>query len=67
MFKPSIDQIEDVLNMVAHECPKKMYGELSEFQCDCQDVDRCYDCWYNAVSKYQIEESLKSMNDEEEN
>lgn len=67
MFKPSIDQMEDFLNMVAYECPKRLYGELSEFQCDCEDVSNCYNCWYNTVYRYQVEQSLKSMNDEEDN
>lgn len=67
MFKPDLDQLEDVLNMVAYECPEEMYGELSEFQCDCHDVSNCYNCWYNTIYRYQVEQSLKSMNDEEDN
>ena len=53
--------------MVAYECPDEIYGELAEFQCDCHDVNTCYDCWYNTVYRYQVEQSLKSMNDEEDN
>lgn len=67
MFKPNLDQLEDFLELIDFECPEEVYGELANFQSDCHSVDRCYDCWYNAVHKYQVEQSLKSMNDEEDN
>lgn len=63
MFKPNLDQLEDFLELIAYECPKEVYGELAEFQPDCDDCTSCYECWFAAVSEYQIEESLKSMND----
>ena len=67
MFKPNLDQLEDFLQLIAYECPEDVYGELANFQLDCHSANNCYDCWFAAVSKYQIEESLKSMNDEEDN
>ena len=67
MFKPNLEQVEDFLELIAYECPEDVYGELAKFQPDCHDVKSCYDCWYNTVYRYQVEESLKSMNDEEDN
>lgn len=67
MFKPSIDQIEDFLEMVNFSCPEEVHKKLAKFQPSCHDVDTCYDCWDTTVTRYQIEESLKSMNDEEDN
>ena len=64
MKKLSIDQIEDFLFMVDLKCPKDMYEELSEFQCGCEKMDNCFDCWYRTVTTYQNEQFLKSMNDE---
>lgn len=66
MFKPDLNQLEDFLELIDLECPKDVYGELAKFQPDCDDCTNCYECWYTAVRKYQIEESLKSMNDEED-
>lgn len=63
MFKPNLDQLEDFLELISYECPEEVYGELAEFQPDCDGCTSCYECWFAAVSKYQIEESLKSMND----
>lgn len=67
MFKPNLDQLEDFLELIAYECPADIYEELANFQLDCDRCTSCYECWFAAVSKYQIEESLKSMNDEEDN
>ena len=67
MFKPSIDQLEDFLELVAYECPEEVHKKLAKFQPSCHDVNNCYDCWYNTVYRYQVEQSLKSMNDEEDN
>lgn len=67
MFKPSIDQLEDFLELVAYGCPEETYKQLAKFQPSCRDVENCYNCWYNAVYRYQVEQSLKSMNDEEDN
>lgn len=66
MFKPNLDQLDNFLDIVVFECPGEMYGELDEFQCDCQEVDNCFDCWRTALCRYQEEVSLESMNDEEE-
>lgn len=67
MFKPNLDQLEDFFELIDFECPEEVYRELANFQSDCHSVDTCYDCWCNAVRRYQIEESLKSMNDGEDN
>ena len=67
MFKPNLDKVEDFLELIAYECPEEVYGELANFQPDCHSVDSCYDCWRTAVLRYQVEQSLKSMNDEEDN
>lgn len=67
MFKPNLDQLEDVLDLIYFKCPEEVYGELANVQSDCHCVDRCYDCWCKAVNRYQAEQSLKSMNDEEDN
>lgn len=67
MFKPNLDQLEDVLDLIYFKCPEEVYGELANFQSDCHCVDRCYDCWCKAVNRYQEEQSLKSMNDGEDN
>ena len=67
MFKPSIDQLEDFLELVAYGCPEETYKQLAKVQPSCRDVENCYNCWYNAVYRYQVEQSLKSMNDEEDN
>lgn len=66
MFKPSVDQIDDFLQMISCECPEEVHKKLAKFQPSCCDVDNCYDCWRTAVHRYQVEQSLKSMNDEEE-
>lgn len=66
MFKPDLNQLENFLDLVVFECPGEMYGELAKFQCDCHDVDNCFDCWNATFCRYQEEVSLKSMNDEEE-
>lgn len=65
MNKFNIDEIEDFLIMVGLKCPKEMFEELSDFQCDCEKFDNCFDCWYRTVTAYQYEQSLKSMNDNE--
>lgn len=67
MFKFNLDQLEDFLDLVHFECPEERYEELANFQLDCHSVDSCYECWYQAVQRYQVEQSLKSMNDEEDN
>ena len=67
MFKPNLYQVEDFLELIAYECPEEVYGELANFQPDCHSVDSCYDCWCTTVLRYQVEQSLKSMNDEEDN
>ena len=66
MKKFSLDKIEDMLLMVDIKCPNDMYEELTEFQCDCEIMDNCFECWYRTVSTYQSEQFLKSMNDESE-
>ena len=66
MKKLSIGEIDDILCMVDSKCPEDMYEELSEFQCDCEMMDNCYECWYRTVAIYQSEQFLKTMNDESE-
>ena len=66
MKKFSLDNIEDILVMVANRCPEEVIEELSKFQSDCEIFDNCFDCWYRTVSAYQYEQSLKSMYDESE-
>lgn len=66
MNKFSLDNIEDFLFMVDTKCPNDMYEELNEFQCDCEIMDNCFECWYRTVTSYQSEQFLKSMNDESE-
>lgn len=66
MKRFNLDIVNDILFMVDYECPKDMFGELFEFQCDCEKMDNCFDCWYRTVSAYQYEQSLKSANDESE-
>ena len=66
MKKFSLDNIEDILLMVNTDCPQDIYEELSEFQCDCEKFDYCFDCWYYKISAYQNEQFLKSPNDESE-
>lgn len=66
MNKLSIDEIEDFLCMVEFKCPEDMFEELSEFQCDCEIMDNCFDCWYRTVCRFLNDQSLKSMNDESE-
>ena len=49
--------------------------EVMEFYCpgdyeglqdgDCENIT-CYECWRAAISRVLVDESLKSMNDEEE-
>ena len=65
MKKLSIDEIEDFLCMVDLECPEDMFGELSEFQCECDKFNNCFECWYHTVISFLNEQSLKSMNDYE--
>ena len=66
MNKLNLDQLELVLDMIDFKCPGDIYEELSEFQCDCENFDNCFECWYRTVSIYQSEQFLKSMNDESE-
>ena len=66
MRKFSLDNIDDVLTLVDYECPERVFEELTDFQCECEKFDNCFDCWYRTVSAYQYEQSLKSMNDESE-
>lgn len=66
MSKFSLDNIEDILLMVGTKCPEDMYEELTDFQCDCEKFDNCFDCWYHTVNTYQSEQFLKSANDESE-
>ena len=66
MSEFSLDNIEDILFMVDIKCPMDIFEELTDFQCDCQKMDNCYDCWYRTVTTYQSEQSLKSMNYEKE-
>ena len=65
MKKLSLDQLEIVLDMVDFKCPEDIYEELSEFQCDCEKMDNCFECWYRTIAAYQSEQFLKSMNDVE--
>lgn len=65
MKKLSLDNVDDILLMVVNKCPEDMYEELSEFRCDCEKFDNCFECWYRTVSIYQSEQFLKSMNDKE--
>lgn len=67
MFKPNLDQLEDFLELIDFECPEEVYGELANFQPGCDDCTSCYECWYTTSRRYQVEQSLKSMNDEEDN
>lgn len=66
MKKLSLDNVDDILLMVDAKCPEDIYEELSEFQCDCEKFDNCFECWYRTVSDYKYEQFLKSMNDESE-
>lgn len=63
MYKYSLDNIEDILLKVDTECPEDIFEELAEFQCDCEKVDNCFECWYRTVTTYQSEQFLKSEND----
>lgn len=65
MKKFSLDNIEDILSMLETNCPDVVYEELSEFQCDCEKMENCLDCWSRTVSTYQSEHFLKIMNDNE--
>lgn len=68
MFKPNLNQVGDVLNMALYTCPKEVYKEdLSGIHCNCSKMSNCFECWLHIVSSYQSEQSLKSMNDEEDN
>lgn len=62
----SLDNIEDMLTIIETSCPDEVFEELSEFRCDCEIFDNCFDCWCRTVRAYQYEQSLKSMNDESE-
>ena len=66
MYKFSLDNIEDMLTMVDLKCPEDIFDELVDFQCDCEKMDNCFECWYRTVTTYQSEQFLKSMNDESE-
>lgn len=66
MKKLSLDNVDDILLMVDAKCPEEIFDELSEFQCDCELFDNCFDCWYRTVSAYKYEQFLKSANDESE-
>lgn len=55
MCKFTIDQIENVLDMIELECPSESFPELYEFQCDCEITDNCFDCWCRTVRLYQNE------------
>lgn len=65
MKKFSLGNIVDMLFMMDIYCPDVMYEELIEFQCDCEKMDNCFECWYRTIATYQSEQSLKSMNDSE--
>lgn len=66
MKKLTIDELEYLLCKINLNCPKDMFEELSEFQCDCEEVNNCFNCWYRTVITYQNEQFLKSLNDESE-
>lgn len=66
MKKFSLDIIDDVLYMIENKCPNHMYDEFTEFQCDCEIINNCFDCWCRTVRLYQFEQSLKSGNNESE-
>lgn len=66
MKKFSLDNIEDILLMVDTRCPESVFEELVDFQCDCEIMDNCFECWYRAVTTYQREQFFKSTNDESE-
>lgn len=61
----SLDNIDDILIMIDTRCPEDVFEELSDFQCDCQKMHNCFECWYRTVAAYQYEQSLKSMDDNE--
>ena len=66
MKKFTLDNIEDVLLTIITECPDDVFEELADFQCECEEMGNCYECWYRTITTYQTEQSLKSMNDESE-
>lgn len=61
----SIDQIENVLDMIEYECPSETFSELYEFEYECKKFANCFECWLHVVRCYQNEQMLKSMNDSE--
>jgi hypothetical protein len=63
MKKISLDIIDDILTMVDDKCPKYVFEELTDFQCECQKMDSCFECWHRTVAIYQNEHFLKSMNE----
>ena len=66
MYQFSLDNIEDMLLIVDTKCPEDIFGELTDFQCDCEKMDNCFECWYRTVTTYQSEQFLKSPYDCEE-
>lgn len=57
--KFSIDNIEDMLSIIETSCPDDAFGELTDFQCDCELFDNCFDCWNRTVNAYQSEQFFK--------
>lgn len=47
----SLDNIEDILIMIDTRCPEDVFEELSDFQCDCQKMHNCFECWYHTIFK----------------
>lgn len=66
MCKFSIDQIENVLDMIDLECPSESFPELYEFQSVCENFENCFDCWLRTVRLYVNEQFLESPYDESE-
>lgn len=67
MSRMSLDKIEEFLDMIAYSCPEEVYKRLAKFQPSCHDVVNCYDCWCRTLYRYQTEQSLKIMKNEEDN
>lgn len=58
MFNPNLDQLEDVLTIIQNECPSTRYSELIRYECDCNKVQNCFECWYEAVIDYSVDKYL---------
>ena len=57
-----VDCMVKSIEVIEFFCPEDYEGLKN---CDCKNTT-CFDCWRTAISRVLVDESLRSMNDEEE-